>query len=280
VSVALIFTFTAAMFLVYNNLVERRNTVVMKSANETHAIVSNLFPKGFRDRLVHNECLETGTAESNWLLHAAGSMPKKGLSTFVRNGDSQGNKIFAPMSSKPMADLYPESTLMFADVVGFTAWSSVREPSQVFTLLETIFQSFDEIAKRRRVFKVETVGDCYVAVAGVPDPQKDHAVAMARFARDCMSKMNGLTKQLEVTLGPGTGDLSMRIGLHSGPVVAGVLRGDRARFQLFGDTVNTTARIESTGARGAIHVSMETANLLSAAGKSHWVKPREEKVRA
>ena len=68
---------------------------------------------------------------------------------------------------------------MFADIVGFTAWSSMREPAQVFTLLETIFHEFDYIAKRRRVFKVETVGDCYVAVAGLPDPRKDHAIVMA-----------------------------------------------------------------------------------------------------
>jgi class 3 adenylate cyclase len=280
ISVALIFLFTAAMFLIYNRLVEHRNTVVMKSANETHAIVSNLFPKGFRDRLVHREGREMDSRENKWLAHVARNMPKRGLSTFVRDGDSHTKQITMPMSSKPLADLYPESTLMFADVVGFTAWSSVREPSQVFILLETLYQAFDEIAKRRRVFKVETVGDCYVAVAGVPDPQKEHAVVMARFASECMTKMYSLTKELEVSLGPDTGDLSMRIGLHSGPVIAGVLRGDRARFQLFGDTVNTTARIESTGARRAIHVSQETADLLIAAGKPHWVKPRGEKVAA
>lgn len=68
--------------------------------------------------------------------------------------------------SRPIADLFPETTLMFSDLVGFTAWSSVREPSQVFTLLETVYHCFDEIAKKRRVFKVETVGDCYVAAAG------------------------------------------------------------------------------------------------------------------
>ena len=62
---------------------------------------------------------------------------------------------------------------MFGDIVGFTAWSSVREPAQVFTLLETLFAAFDAIAVRRRIFKVETVGDCYVAVAGLPDPRKD-----------------------------------------------------------------------------------------------------------
>jgi Adenylate and Guanylate cyclase catalytic domain len=75
---------------------------------------------------------------------------------------------------------------MFADLVGFTVLSSVREPTQVFILLETLFGELDKIAKRRRIFKVETVGDCYVAVAGPPDPRPDHAVAMARFAPDCV----------------------------------------------------------------------------------------------
>jgi len=101
------------------------------------------------------------------------------------------------------------------------------------------YRRFDAIATRRRVFKVETVGDCYVAVAGLPDPRKDHATVMARFARDVLYKMNDLTKKLEMSLGPDTGDLALRIGLHSGQVTAGVLRGDKSRFQLFGDTMNT-----------------------------------------
>ena len=84
---------------------------------------------------------------------------------------------------------------MFADIVGFTAWSSAREPSQVFTLLETVYHAFDKIAKRRRVFKVETVGDCYVAVAGLPDPCPDHAVVMARFANECLVKMALISKK-------------------------------------------------------------------------------------
>ena len=81
--------------------------------------------------------------------------------------------------------------------------------------------------------------DCYVAATGMPDPRKDHAVQMCRFAKDIMKKMRHLTKELEVTLGPDTGDLSLRVGIHSGPVTAGVLRGEKARFQLFGDTMNT-----------------------------------------
>lgn len=73
-------------------------------------------------------------------------------------------------------------------------------------------------------------------MTGLPEPRKDHAVAMARFARDCLARMKVLVVKLELLLGPGTADLSMRFGLHSGPVTAGVLRGEKSRFQLFGDT--------------------------------------------
>jgi class 3 adenylate cyclase len=79
--------------------------------------------------------------------------------------------------------------------------------------------------------QVETVGDCYVAVTGLPDPRKDHAVAMAKFACNCLKQTYLLARNLEVSLGPDTADLTLRVGLHSGPVTAGVLRGERSRFQ-------------------------------------------------
>jgi class 3 adenylate cyclase len=122
--------------------------------------------------------------------------------------------------------------------------------------------------------KVETVGDCYVAVAGLPEVRKDHAVVMARFARDCMLKMRTLTKKLEVRFGPDTGELAVRMGMHSGPVTAGVLRGDRSRFQLFGDTMNSAAKMEQHGLPDKIQVSQETADLLIAAGKEKWLQKR------
>jgi class 3 adenylate cyclase len=129
-----------------------------------------------------------------------------------------------------LGSLHSPSTLFLS--TGFTSWSSVREPGQVFTLLEAIYGAFDEIANRRGVFKVETIGDSYVAVCGLPEKRSDHAVVMARFARDCREKMHLLTRTLDVSLGPGTSDLQLRSGLSSGPVTAGVLRGERARFQL------------------------------------------------
>jgi class 3 adenylate cyclase len=92
--------------------------------------------------------------------------------------------------------------------------------------------------------------------------------------------MTGLVRDLEQSLGPGTRDLTLRFGLHSGAVTAGVLRGQKSRFQLFGDTVNTASRMESTGIPNQIQASTVTAELIIAAGKGSWVKAREDLVEA
>eukprot|EP00980_Cylindrotheca_fusiformis_P015485 scaffold4363_cov125-Cylindrotheca_fusiformis.AAC.5 len=255
VVVVAIFAFTSFVFLLYDYLVGRRQRKFMFRIKRQDQIVSNVFPAAIRDRLYE--------------------------------GDQKGTKddgLFDPLCSgvgargAPLADLFLETTIVFADIAGFTAWSSAREPAQVFILLETIYGEFDKLAYLHNVFKVETVGDCYVAVAGLPEPDKDHAMAVCRFARDCVKAMKDTTLKLEVALGPDTSELELRVGIHSGQVTAGVLRGERSRFQLFGDTMNTASRMESTSARSQIQVSQVTADLLVASGFSTWIVPRENNI--
>ncbi|KAG7341693.1 PAS domain containing protein [Nitzschia inconspicua] len=266
-SVAIIFVFTVVMFIVYDRLVEKRNSLVVRKATTTSKIVTSLFPKNIADRLMQEQ-------EAKDEHHQSFMSANRRLRTYLSGGE--GKRV----GQEPIADLFPNASCFFADIAGFTAWSSTRDPAQVFTLLQTIYQAFDAIALRRKVFKVETVGDSYVAVAGIPDPQPTHAVIIARFAWDCHVKFNELVKEMEVELGPDTGDLQMRFGINSGPITAGVLLGERARFQLFGDTVNMASRMECTGVPNRIQVSQATAELLREAGKSSWLTQRSDVVHA
>jgi len=272
VAIILVFLFTSFAFMMFDCLVTKRQNRLLNTAMRQNAIVNSLFPKNITRKLMAEANATTDDKNRN--------VKRRNLTTFLNDDQRGQERKSGTFDSKPIADLFPFTTIMFADISGFTAWSSAREPEAVFTLLETIYQAFDEIAKRRRVFKVEVVGDCYVAVCGLPDPRKDHYAVMCRFAQDCMAAMHVHTKELEIRLGPDTGDLALRVGLHSGPVVAGVLRGDKSRFQLFGDTLNTASRMESTGVQNRIQLSQATADLLILNGKEHWITKRVDKVRA
>jgi class 3 adenylate cyclase len=269
VVVACIFLFSSLVFLAYDCLVERRQTVVMDKAIKASAVVSSLFPEAVRDR-IYNEHNEKQKETAGW--RAADNKGK----SFMTNGDETSEAT----KGRPIADKFDNTTVVFADIAGFTKWSSTRLPQEVFELLETLYGAFDKIAQRRGVYKVETIGDCYMAVTGIPEPQPDHAIRMAKFAQDCLVKMKVLTMHLKESLGKDTADLSFRVGMHSGSVTAGVLRGDKGRFQLFGDTVNTAARMESNGVIGRIQCSQETADELIAAGKPHWLTLREGGIEA
>lgn len=255
------FIVLAITFVIYGRYVNSRNEKIVHAAARSDTIISSLFPTQVRDRIftAKDECVDI--------------QPSREGDEKARS-KTKGSGIM--YETKPIADLYTDTTVLFADIAGFTAWSSTREPIQVFMLLEMIYSAFDEIAKRRQVFKVETIGDCYVAVTGLPTPRKDHAAVMALFAHECMMCMRVLVNHLKATMGPDTGDLAMRMGIHSGPVTAGVLRGENSRFQLFGDTMTTATQMEKHGVRERIQISEETAKLLISAGKTTWVAERED----
>jgi class 3 adenylate cyclase len=281
VIVVLAFAATSLVFLAYDWIVRRLQNKVLDSAKRSEAIVSSLFPAMVRDRIFGSSTKALTTSGFGlWFGKREVNLenPLVNHKARLRSYLSHPTSFDMLSQSDPIADLYPNTTVMFADIAGFTAWSSEREPSQVFKLLESLFGEFDEVARELGVFKVETIGDCYVAVTGLPENRKDHAVVMVEFAFKCLVRMRELVSKLELALGPGTTDLSVRVGLHSGPVTAGVLRGDRARFQLFGDTLNVAARIKSTSEPNMVHVSKETANLLTEAGKEYWLNQRQELV--
>jgi hypothetical protein len=142
--IAAVFVFTAAFFLVYDRMVEHRQSLVLDTAKRSTAIVSSIFPKQVRDRLMEAPIQGNATKLRSLL-------SKSSMVGGSKEASANASDI---MSSNPIADLFPEATVMFADVEGFTAWSSIREPSQVFTLLESLYRAFDLVASRRRVFKV------------------------------------------------------------------------------------------------------------------------------
>jgi class 3 adenylate cyclase len=214
--------------VLYDYVVRRRQILLMSKATRSNAILSSLFPAQVRERLMDEQ--DDPEAKKKFGLGAVptrrASSPFSTSSRNVETGAVSGALL---MQSKPIADLFPSATVMFADIAGFTAWSSTRDPAQVFTLLEQIYSTFDAVAKKRKVFKVETIGDCYVACAGLPEPDENHAEVVCKFAMECRVKMNSVVRRLEVVLGPDTSDLAMRFGIHSGAVTAGVLRGEKVR---------------------------------------------------
>ena len=167
------FIFASFIFICYDILVSNRQRKISRQAEQTSAVVNSLFPANVRDRLFENaKSRPNATKNADPFV-----LPRNQLTGSVRNLAAT-NQV-GQQTSLPIADLFPNATVLFADISGFTAWSSSREPTQVFVLLETIYGKFDSIAKRMKVFKVETIGDCYVAVTGVPEAQQDHAVIMA-----------------------------------------------------------------------------------------------------
>ena len=152
-----------------------------------------------------------------------------------------------------IADHFDDASILFADVVDFTPLASQLDAREVVGLLDRLFTSFDDLVDRYEVEKIKTIGDCYMVAAGVPRPRPDHAQALAGLALEM--------QECAHTCLPGS-DLRLRIGISSGPVVAGVIGRRRFLYDLWGDTVNMASRMESHGASDEIQITRPTWELL------------------
>ena len=154
-----------------------------------------------------------------------------------------------------IADAHDDVTVLFADVVDFTQFTGRTEPARVVGVLDEIFKAFDELAERRGLEKIKTIGDAYMVAAGLPEARPDHAEAMADMALD-------MQEAIALVCAPLGLAIQIRIGFESGPVIAGVIGRHKFIYDLWGDTVNTASRLESHGLPGRIQVGEDAYRLL------------------
>jgi adenylate cyclase len=147
-----------------------------------------------------------------------------------------------------IADGFPEVTVLFADLVDFTRRSQETSPERVVRMLDDLFSALDGLAERHGLEKIKTVGDAYMVVGGLPEPRPDHAEAVAEMAL-------AMREEVARHLDPGGRPLAVRIGIDTGPAVAGVIGRRKFSYDLWGDTVNTASRMESHGVAGCIQVT-------------------------
>jgi len=177
----------------------------------------------------------------------------------VRRQQAESERLLLNILPKPIAgrlkqgetaiaDSYAEATVLFADIVGFTTLSEQILPAQLLTLLNVVFSLFDTLAEKYGLEKIKTIGDAYMVVGGLPEPHPDHAEAVAEMALAMQAEIAEL--QID-TRQP----ISLRIGIASGPVIAGVIGTKKFSYDVWGDTVNTASRMESHSSPGCIHVT-------------------------
>ena len=154
-----------------------------------------------------------------------------------------------------VADAHPAVTVLFADIVDFTRYADQTAPAEVVRVLDLVFRAFDDIADRYGLEKIKTIGDAYLLVGGLPDARPDHVEAVARAALDLVAASRS------VTIDPGT-PLQIRAGIDTGPVVAGVIGRRKFSYDLWGDTVNTASRMESSSVPGRINVTARVESVL------------------
>lgn len=154
-----------------------------------------------------------------------------------------------------IADKFDNVTVLFADIVGFTELSSKVNATTIVKILNTLFSKFDALLETHQVEKIKTIGDCYMVAAGIPVANPRHAELIAAMAFDMQQILQDYVRANDYSI-------SMRIGLHTGPIVAGIIGTKKFVYDLWGDTVNTASRMESSGLPGKIHCSEAVYELL------------------
>jgi adenylate cyclase len=159
-------------------------------------------------------------------------------------------------AGRVIADRYEEASILFADMAGFTASASQASPVELVRFLNDVFTAFDRLIERHGLEKIKTTGDNYMVVGGVPAARQDHATAIVRLGAEMLDAARHMHD-------PNGACVSIRIGIATGPVVAGVVGTNKFFYDVWGDAVNVASRMESTGVPGRIHVSPETYALVS-----------------
>ena len=154
------------------------------------------------------------------------------------------------------AESFSEVSVLFADIVGFTEFSAQQDPKTLIQILNELFSNFDSLVDSLELEKIKTIGDCYMVVSGAPKPRTDHVQAIAELALGIKDAVLQFNEKHQTSF-------AVRIGISSGPVVAGVLGTKKFSYDLWGDTVNVASRLESTSPAHHIHISRATADRLS-----------------
>jgi class 3 adenylate cyclase len=154
-----------------------------------------------------------------------------------------------------IADEYSEATILFADIVGFTELAAKTTTAELMTILDAVFTEFDHLAEKHQVEKIKTIGDAYMAVCGLPEPNPDHARNVAAMALAMLDAVGRYREESSLAI-------RLRIGINTGPVIAGIIGRKKFIYDLWGDAVNVASRMESHGEPDTVQVSAGTQEAL------------------